>query len=110
MSSLDALGFLHADGSWRRQNLAEMELGQDAFFADATLPKNLPLRLLCDITKKTPTFFGCPKGNFLYHFLNHLCPLLWQRFAVRMASNRQHILVIEMPTNSHRLSAADTAT
>ena len=36
------------------------------------------------VQKKTPTFFGCPKGNFLYH----LCPLLWQLFAVRMASNR----------------------
>ena len=58
------------------------------------------------VQKKTPTFFRCPKGNFLYH----LCPLLWQLFAVRMASNRQNISVVEMPTNSHRLSAADTAT
>ena len=59
--------------------------------------------------KKTPTFSGFPKGNVLYHFLYHLCPLLRQLFTVRMASNRQHISVVEMPTNRHRLSAADTA-
>ena len=55
-------------------------------------------------------FFGCPKGNFLYHFLYHLCPLSWQLFAIRMASNRQRISVIKMPTNSHRLSVAYAVT
>ena len=63
------------------------------------------------ITKRRPKkdmdiLFGCPKGNFLYH----LCPLLWQLVAVRMASNRQRISVIKMPTNSHRLSVAYTVT
>ena len=56
--------------------------------------------------KDMDIFFGCPKSNFLYH----LCPLLWQLCVVRMASNRQCISVIEMPTNSHRLSVVYTVT